>query len=52
MYTPTETLKIIPNPRGNKTQPVPKPAVPRSPNGRFTPEFSPTPPLTPIAGRS
>jgi hypothetical protein len=39
-------LKPIPNPRGNQTQPVPKPVVPRSPSGRFVPEFRPHPPQT------
>jgi hypothetical protein len=31
-------------PRGNQTQPVPKPALPRLPDGRFAPEFHPSPP--------
>ena len=48
---PANRLKSTPNPRGNQTQPAPKPAVPRSRNGRFTPEFHPNPPLTPIPGR-
>ena len=47
----TPTVNPIPNPRGNQTLPQPKPAVPRSPNGRFAPEFRPNPPVTPIAGR-
>ena len=37
--------------RGNRTQPTPKPTLPRSPNGQFTPEFHPNPPLTPMIGR-
>jgi hypothetical protein len=41
---PANTLKSTPNPRGNQTQPVPKPAPPRSQNGRFAPEFHPHPP--------
>jgi len=35
--------KSIPNPRGNQTLPQPKPAVPRSPDGRFAREFNPRP---------
>jgi len=49
--TKAQAVKPIPNPRGNQTLPQPKPAVPRSPNGRFAPEFRPNPPVTPIAGR-
>jgi hypothetical protein len=44
-------LKSTPNPRGNQTQPTLKPSLSRSPNGRFTPEFRPNPPLTPTPGR-
>jgi hypothetical protein len=33
----------IPNPRGNQTLPQPKPALPRSPDGRFAREFNPHP---------
>jgi hypothetical protein len=36
--------KPIPNPRGTQTVPQPEPTVPRSPDGRFTPEFDPNPP--------
>jgi hypothetical protein len=43
---PARTLKSVPNPRGNQTLPQPKPALPRSPNGRFAPEFRPHPPQT------
>jgi len=42
----SKSLKTISNPRGNQTLPQPKPALPRSPDGRFTPEFRPSPPLT------
>jgi hypothetical protein len=40
---PARTRKPIPNPRGIQTVPQPKPAHPRSPNGRFAPEFHPHP---------
>jgi hypothetical protein len=40
------TVKPIPNPRGNQALPGPKPDLPRSPDGRFTPEFRPYPPQT------
>jgi hypothetical protein len=43
---PARTLNPVPNPRGNQTLPQPKPALPRSPNGRFAPEFRPHPPQT------
>ena len=36
--------KPIPNPRGTQTVPQPKPITPRTPDGRFTPEFHPKPP--------
>jgi len=42
----TQSLKPIPNPRGTQTVPQPKPATPRSPDGRFAPEFRPHPPQT------
>jgi hypothetical protein len=42
----SKNLKPVPNPRGNQTLPQPKPALPRSPDGRFTPEFCPHPPQT------
>jgi hypothetical protein len=51
MQTRTSNLKPIPNPRGNQTQPAPKPTLPRTGNGRFTPEFRPNPPLTPTPAR-
>ncbi len=41
---PTHSLKPLPNPRGTQTVPQPKPVPPRSPDGRFTPEFRPTHP--------
>jgi hypothetical protein len=44
--SPTLTLKPIPNPRGTQTVPQPKPTLPRSPDGRFAPEFRPHPPQT------
>jgi hypothetical protein len=50
--TPLPTLQPTPNPRGNQTLPQPTPATPRTPDGRFAPEFRPHPPLTPITGRS
>jgi hypothetical protein len=37
------TVKPVPNPHGNQTLPQPKPATPRSPNGRFVLEFRPQP---------
>jgi hypothetical protein len=37
----TRTLKPIPNPRGTQTVPQPKPATPRSPDGRFAPGVPP-----------
>jgi len=33
----------VPTPRGTQTVPQPKPTLPRSPNGRFAPEFRPRP---------
>jgi hypothetical protein len=42
----TTQIPAIPNPRGNQTLPQPKPATPRTLNGRFTPEFRPTPAQT------
>ena len=39
----THSLKPIPNPRGTQTVPQPKPTTPRSPDGRFAPEFHPHP---------
>ena len=39
----THSLKPIPNPRGAQTVPQPKPTTPRSPDGRFAPESTPTP---------
>jgi hypothetical protein len=42
----THSLKPIPNPRGTQTVPQSKPATPRSPDGRFAPEFRPHPPQT------
>jgi hypothetical protein len=41
---PTHALKPVPNPRGTQTVPQPKPITPRSPDGRFSPEFRPNPP--------
>jgi hypothetical protein len=41
--TPENRDAPIPNPRGNQTLPQPKPALPRSPDGRFAPEFRPHP---------
>ena len=38
---PANRLKSTPNPRGNQTQPAPKPAVPRTQNGCFTPRIPP-----------
>jgi hypothetical protein len=35
--------KPIPNPRGTQTLPQPQPTLPRSPDGRFAPEFRPHP---------
>ncbi|MGA1982061.1 MAG: hypothetical protein ABSG84_06285 [Acidobacteriaceae bacterium] len=43
---PAGSLKPTCNPRGNQTLPQPKPALPRSPSGRFAPEFRPNPPQT------
>ena len=40
----TQFLKPIPNPRGSQTVPQPKPTTPRSPDGRFAPEFRHHPP--------
>jgi hypothetical protein len=40
---PAHTLKPIPNPRGTQTVPQPKPTLPRTPSGRFAPEFRPHP---------
>jgi hypothetical protein len=40
---PTHSLKPIPNPRGTQTVPQPKPTLPRTPDGRFAPEFHPRP---------
>jgi hypothetical protein len=42
----THCFKPIPNPRGTQTVPQPKPATPRSPDGRFAPEFRSHPPQT------
>ena len=42
----THSLKPIPNPRGTQTVPQPKPTLPRTPGGRFAPEFRPHPPQT------
>ena len=39
-------LKPIPNPRGTQTVPQPKPTTPRTPGGRFAPEFRPHPKQT------
>jgi hypothetical protein len=39
-------LKPIPNPRGTQTVPQPKPTLPRTPDGRFAPEFRPHPKQT------
>jgi hypothetical protein len=54
MQTPTKQAdrphhspKPIPNPRGTQTIPQPKPTLPRTPDGRFAPEFHPTLPLQP-----
>jgi len=44
--SPGHTLKSIPNPRGTQTVPQPKPATPRSPDGRFAREFRSNPPQT------
>jgi hypothetical protein len=35
--------KPVPNPHGTQTVPQPKPTLPRSPDGRFAPEFRPRP---------
>jgi hypothetical protein len=35
----SHAVKPIPNPRGTQTVPQPKPTLPRSPDGRFAPEF-------------
>jgi hypothetical protein len=43
--TKNQSLKPIPNPRGTQTVPQPKPTLPRTPDGRFAPEFRPHPPL-------
>ena len=43
--TKNQSLKPIPNPRGTQTVPQPKPTHPRTPDGRFAPEFRPHPPL-------
>jgi hypothetical protein len=40
---PSHAAKPIPNPRGTQTVAQPKPILPRSPNGRFAPEFHPRP---------
>lgn len=37
------SLRAVPNPRGNQTLAQPQPAVPRTSDGRFTPEFRPAP---------
>jgi hypothetical protein len=42
----THSLKPIPNPHGTQTVSQLKPATPRSPDGRFAPEFRPHPPQT------
>ena len=44
--TKTQSLKLVPNPRGTQTVPQPKPTLPRTPDGRFAPEFRPHPPQT------
>jgi hypothetical protein len=44
--TQTPSLKPIPNPRGTQTVPQPQPTLPRTPDGRFAPEFRPHPPQT------
>jgi hypothetical protein len=36
-------LEPLRNPRGTQTVPQPKPTLPRSPDGRFAPEFRPRP---------
>jgi len=46
MKAHSEPRNPIPNPRGTQTVPQPKPATPRSPDGRFAPEFHPHPPQT------
>ena len=38
-----QSLKPIPNPRGTQTVPQPKRTLPRTPAGRFAPEFHPHP---------
>jgi hypothetical protein len=50
MQTPTKQAdrphhspKPIPNPRGTQTVPQPKLTLPRTPDGRFAPEFHPKP---------
>jgi hypothetical protein len=40
---PTTLRNPIPNPRGTQTVPQPKPVTPRTPDGRFAPEFHPNP---------
>jgi hypothetical protein len=45
----TQPMKSIPNPRGTQTVPQPRPVTPRSPDGRFAPEFRPLPAQTKTA---
>jgi hypothetical protein len=42
----TQSIKPIPNPHGTQTVPQPQPNLPRTPDGRFTPEFNPNPQQT------
>jgi len=41
MKAHSEPRNPIPNPRGTQTVPQPKPATPRSPDGRFAPGVPP-----------
>jgi hypothetical protein len=41
--TQSHAVKPIPNPRGTQAVPQPAPTLPRSPDGRFVPEFHPHP---------
>ncbi len=38
-HSQSHAVKPIPDPRGTQTIPQPKPTLPRSPDGRFVPEF-------------
>ena len=45
---PSLAPKPVPNPRGTQTVPQPEPTTPRSPDGRFAPEFRPNPRQTSV----